>query len=179
MLGLGLVLGAVHILATAGVTLQSALVVASVAVALSWRVLRANCGVGARPYEVYSVNRPASRVVEVSLRPFAIPIAVTSGQFVMAAFFEGPLFRGCGEFHPYTVSAAAADGTLSLSIKALGDCTRHIQSLHASSLLQHYRIGVLQPEQANPGVPSDKSLRGGALAQVCRTRPSAIGQCAR
>jgi predicted ferric reductase len=91
--------------------------------------MRADRGGGARPYEVSAVSRPAPQIAEVTLRPLATAIAVTPGQFVMAAFFEGPHFRGCGEYHPYTVSAAAPDGALAISIKALGDCTRNIQSL--------------------------------------------------
>ncbi len=129
MLGIGVLLGAVHILAVGGISATSMLVLVPAAVALGWRAMRADRGGGARPYEVSAVSRPAPQIAEVTLRPLATAIAVTPGQFVMAAFFEGPHFRGCGEYHPYTVSAAAPDGALAISIKALGDCTRNIQSL--------------------------------------------------
>jgi predicted ferric reductase len=129
MLGVGVLLGAAHMLAIGGLSTTSMLVLVPAVVALGWRAMRADRGGGARPYEVSAVNRPAPQIAEVTLRPLAAPITVTPGQFVMAAFFEGPHFRGCGEYHPYTVSAAAPGGALAISIKALGDCTRNIQTL--------------------------------------------------
>lgn len=129
MLGIGVLLALVHILAFDGITAKSVLVAAAALIALGWRATRADRGGGARPYEVSAVDHPAPRIAEVTLRPLAAPITVMPGQFVMAAYFEGPHFRGCGEYHPYTASSAAPGGSLALSIKALGDCTRHIQSL--------------------------------------------------
>lgn len=129
MLGIGVLLGLVHILAFEGVTAKSVPVAAAALIALGWRATRADRGGGARPYEVCAVDRPAPRIAAVTLRPLAAPLTVAPGQFVMAAFFEGPHYRGCREYHPYTVSALAPGGSLALSIKALGDCTRHIQSL--------------------------------------------------
>lgn len=129
MLGIGVLLGLVHALAIDGVTAKSTLVIAAAVIALGWRATRADRGGGARPYEVSAVEHPAPGHAEVTLRPLAAPITVAPGQFVMAAFFEGSHFRGCGEYHPYTVSAVAPGRTLALGIKALGDCTRHIQSL--------------------------------------------------
>jgi predicted ferric reductase len=57
------------------------------------------------------------------------PLTVAPGQFILVAFFTGPGFRGCGEFHPFTVSAIDPDQVLRIGVKALGDCTRHIQSI--------------------------------------------------
>ena len=94
-----------------------------------WRILRADLGLDSRPHVVARVRHPAADIIEISLRPLARPLAVRPGQFVLAAFHDGPDFRGCGEFHPYTVSAVAADGEIALGIKALGDCTRHLQTL--------------------------------------------------
>ncbi len=121
--------GFAHIGITAGfsASLTAALLVAGAA--LSWRLLRGDYGMGAFPYEVNAVSHPSEHITEVVLRPLAKPLRIVQGQFVSAAFFEGPHFRGCGEFHPYTVSKTAEDGSLSLSVKASGDCTRHIQSL--------------------------------------------------
>jgi len=56
-------------------------------------------------------------------------VNVTPGQFVLVAFFAGPTFKGCGEFHPFTVSAVGASGEILVGVKALGDCTRNIQSI--------------------------------------------------
>ena len=76
-----------------------------------------------------SVSRIASKTTEIALSPLAAPLTVAPGQFVMAAFFEGPHYRGCGEFHPYTVCDPRGNGSLVLAVKALGDCTSKIQSL--------------------------------------------------
>ena len=94
-----------------------------------WRVLRADLGLGAQPHVVARVAHPAPAVVEVRLQPLAHPIAARPGQFVLAAFLDGPGFRGCGEYHPYTISAVAPDGEIALGIKALGDCTSHLQAV--------------------------------------------------
>ena len=64
----------------------------------------------------------------------AEPIAATAGQFVLVAFFAGPTFRGCGEFHPFTVSSIGADREIRVGVKALGDCTRRIQSIEPGVL---------------------------------------------
>jgi predicted ferric reductase len=78
---------------------------------------------------VKAVAHISSELTEVTLRSLARPALAKPGQFVMAAFFEGPHFHGCGEYHPYSVSGVQPKGTLVLSIKALGDCTRNIQAL--------------------------------------------------
>lgn len=96
-------------------------------VVLSWRILRAHYGLAARPYLVDRVTPLACDAVEVTLHPLQTGLSVQPGQFVVAAFFDGPGFHGCGEFHPYTVSACCAQGQLALGIKALGDCTRVLQ----------------------------------------------------
>lgn len=96
---------------------------------LVWRVLRADYGLGALPYVVSQVERAATATVEISLRPMARGITATAGQFILVAFFKGPHFRGCGEYHPFTLTAIAPDGSLRIGVKALGDCTRHIQTI--------------------------------------------------
>jgi predicted ferric reductase len=52
-----------------------------------------------------------------------------AGQFVVVAFFRGPRYRGCGEYHPFTISAIDKDGQIRIGVKALGDCTRRMQGL--------------------------------------------------
>ena len=94
-----------------------------------WRVVRGDCGVAAKPFVVSEVRSPGKDIVEVRLQPLSHPIEARPGQFVLAAFFDGPHFRGCREFHPFTISALGPDGELALGIKALGDCTQHLQSL--------------------------------------------------
>lgn len=98
---------------------------------MAWRVVRSDGGLAASPYLVDHVAHPAPDTVEVRLKPLARPIGAEPGQFVLAAFGAGPNFKGCGEFHPYSVSGFRLDGQISVGIKALGDCTRHLQNLNA------------------------------------------------
>lgn len=127
-LGLAVLLGIAHAFVYRGLDTSLLLIAIPSALAFGWRVLRADRGFGARPYEVESVARIASKTTEIKLRPLAAPLTVAPGQFVMVAFFEGPHYRGCGEFHPYTV-CDSREGSLVLAIKALGDCTTNVQSL--------------------------------------------------
>jgi len=122
-------LGLWHIWLAGGISNSLLAVLIPAAVAVLWRIFRADQGLAARPYEVNSVRHAAENIIEVMLRPLAKPLQITHGQFVFAAFFNGPQFQGCGNFHPYTVSSVSENGNLTLSIKALGDCTGHIQSL--------------------------------------------------
>lgn len=128
-LGAAVLLGFAHAFAYRGVTTSLLLAAGPGILALGWRVLRADRGFGSRPYEVEHVAHIASSTTEIVLRPLAAPIAVLPGQFVMVAFFQGAHYRGCGEFHPYTVCDSRADGSLVFAVKALGDCTTRIQSL--------------------------------------------------
>jgi predicted ferric reductase len=129
MLMVAVVLGLAHIIAIDGLSASAGLAAAPAMVAMAWRVLRADRGMSARPYEVEAVSHPAHDIAEVTLRPLGAPLTIEPGQFVMGAFFEGPRYRGCGEYHPFTVSGIEQDGSLTVTIKALGDCTRNIQAL--------------------------------------------------
>lgn len=96
---------------------------------LGWRIVRDDFGMAARPYIVQTATPVADAMVEISLKPLSNAVAAAPGQFVLVAFFAGPGFQGCGEFHPFTVSAVGDDGAIRVGIKALGDCTRKIQSI--------------------------------------------------
>ena len=97
---------------------------------MMWRMVRADFGLAARPYLVSEVRKLDGSSVELALRPLSQPIAdARPGQFIQAAFFNGPRFRGCGEFHPFTISEMTHAGVISLGIKGLGDCTRHLQEV--------------------------------------------------
>lgn len=126
---IAMALGLGHIWTVSGFSMSLMAALLPTIVSVVWRLLRSDQGIGARPYEVSAVYHPAEHITETILRPLAKPILIAPSQFVSAAFFEGPHFQGCGDFHPYTVSQIAKDGSLTLSIKELGDCTRHIQSL--------------------------------------------------
>jgi predicted ferric reductase len=96
---------------------------------LGWRIVREDFGLAARPFVVQAVKVVAKDMVEIALKPLGEVVAVKPGQFVLVAFFSGPTFRGCGEFHPFTVSAVGAGGEMQIGVKALGDCTQKIQSI--------------------------------------------------
>lgn len=132
LLTLAVVAAAVHLV---GLGLDSVLLAVPwlLAVFLAWRLLRADLGLGARPYVVRSVQHLSPSTVELQLQPLAPPPSgapyAQAGQFVLAAFPSLGRKAGCGEFHPFTLSAIGPDGGLALGIKALGDCTRQLQSI--------------------------------------------------
>jgi len=96
-----------------------------VALALRAQVYRREAG---HRYVIRTVQHPADACVEVELEPLDRPIAVEPGQYVFAAFHSGEAYDSCNEYHPFTVSAIR-DGRLTLTIKALGDCTLEMQNL--------------------------------------------------
>lgn len=128
-LGLGVVLGLAHIYALLGGAALLLWLSALALLALGWRLLASDLGAVSSPYRVAAVTHPVTGMIEATLIPSATALAVTPGQFVLVAFGDGVHFRGCGEFHPFTVSGIAAEGALKLAIKALGPCSQHIQEL--------------------------------------------------
>jgi predicted ferric reductase len=116
----------------------------------------------------------------------------TPGRFVLAAFFAGPQYQGCGQYHPYTISAFAPNGNMALGIKALGDCTRQLQSIRpgAEARLQG-PFGSFFSEVTGPSLwvaggigitPFIAALRNGPLAHpvhlICLFREGADAPCA-
>ncbi len=130
LLGLGVLIGFIHVLQL-GISAGAVFALLAALLLLLWRLLRVDLGTAAKPYIVTSVRSVAQSMVEVSMKPLAMPIAALPGQFVLAAFFKGPGFQGCGEFHPFTISGLGQDHEFRIGVKALGDCTRHMQSLEA------------------------------------------------
>jgi predicted ferric reductase len=135
-LGPVVMLGLVHVLVLLG---HDALVWAAIATATVGYGLRlaiSDLGVQARPYRIATVSRPAAALVEVTLQPLAGAMAVAPGQFVLARFVDSDRYRACGEFHPFTVSGIDADGSLRLTIKALGRCSTQIQAIAPDSMVR-------------------------------------------
>lgn len=146
-LGVGVLLGLVHLLLL-GIDKPVLPLLALAALLLGWRAIRGDLGLAARPYVVKSVTSVAKGMVEISLKPLAEAIPVKAGQFVLVAFFAGPKFRGCGEFHPFTVSSIGADHLIRVGVKALGDCTRHIQSMESGVMARvHGAFGTFLAER--------------------------------
>ena len=93
------------------------------------RYVREDWGLGAHPYVVQSVSPVSADAVEISLGPLGEPIALQPGQFALVAFQSGRRFKGCGEFHPFSISSIDGAAAFRITVKALGDCTRRIQSI--------------------------------------------------
>lgn len=136
LLGLAVILGLAHIVVLFGEPLRIGVLLAIAALALAWRWLASDLGWAAYPYRVTQVEHLSSGMIEASLQPCASALQVTPGQFVLAAFGSNGNFHGCGEYHPFTVSAIAADGGLRLAIKGLGPCTQRIQGLQTGVIVR-------------------------------------------
>lgn len=80
-------------------------------------------------YRVTEVHHRGPKVVDLVLDPLGQHLRFEAGQFVYLAMQDAPLYRACGELHPYTLTGHPDDPRLHLSIKALGHCTRHIQNV--------------------------------------------------
>ena len=174
-LGAGVLLGLVH-LVLLGIDEPVLPILTGAALLLGWRLLRADFGIAARPYVVQSTQRVAEGMIEISLSPLGNPVAVKAGQYVLVAFFAGPRFRGCGEFHPFTVSSTGGDGQIRIAVKALGDCTQHLQSIESGVMARvHGGFGrFLADTPTTPQLwiaggigitPFLAVLRGGLVAQ--------------
>lgn len=90
----------------------------------AWRGLR---------YRVAEVQHRGPNVVDLVLEPLGETLRFDAGQFVYLALRNSPSYRSCGQFHPYTMTGRPDEPRLHLSIKGLGDCTRHIQEVTAGT----------------------------------------------
>jgi predicted ferric reductase len=102
--------------------------------ALSWRLLIDQAKVNSRRYLVSHVRQLSDDIIEVLLRPVESPLRFAPGQFAFAAFYDYEDYRGCKEYHPFTIASAPDKGELRLIVKALGDCTTRMQSLRPGVL---------------------------------------------
>ena len=127
-LALGVLLGLIH-LVLLGIDEPVLPIIAVVALIVGWRALRGDLGLAARPYIVAEVQPLTEQSVEIALRPLGHPLAVAPGQFLLVAFHDGPNYRSCGEFHPFTVSSVERGDVLRIAVKALGDCTRQMLTM--------------------------------------------------
>ncbi len=76
------------------------------------------------PYTVTAVNHPNNSVTEVVMKPKGKTIQhAHAGQFLFVRF-KGD--RMLDEAHPFTISSAPHEGELRVTIKAVGDFTRHL-----------------------------------------------------
>ncbi|WP_158244186.1 ferredoxin reductase family protein [Trinickia dabaoshanensis] len=136
LLGIGVLLAFSHVWILLGEPAPPLGIVAIGVLALSWRLLAADLGLAALPYRVTAVGHPAAGVIEASIAPRGAALAVVPGQFVLAAFDRDPHYRGCGEYHPFTVSAIEAEHRLRVTVKGLGSCSTRLQALEPGALLR-------------------------------------------
>ena len=158
-LGAGVMLGLAHLYTLTGTSFPTMLLIVVTALALGWRLIASDLGAAASPYLVTQVEHKISGLIEVRLVPRATALTVTPGQFVLSAFGEGPHFHGCGEYHPFSVSSIENDGSLKLSIKALGPCSQHLQELEAGVMVRLQ--GPFGTFLAEPALTSQLWVAGG------------------
>jgi predicted ferric reductase len=135
-LGAAVVLALLHVALLLGNDTVLLVLAATAAAALAWRIVRSDLGLATRPYRVAQVQHLTPQMIETTLEPLAGAMALHPGQFVLAAFGDGPHYAGCAEFHPFTVSAIVPNGRLALAIKALGPCTQQLQRLRSDTLVR-------------------------------------------
>jgi predicted ferric reductase len=135
-LGAAVVLALLHVALLLGNDAVLLVLAATAAAALVWRIVRSDLGLATRPYRVARVRHLTPQMIETTLEPLAGMMALHPGQFVLAAFGDGPHYAGCAEFHPFTVSAIEPNGPLALAIKALGPCTQQLQRLQSDTLVR-------------------------------------------
>lgn len=76
------------------------------------------------PYTVAAVNHPNSSTTEVVLKAKGRPIKhAHAGQFLFVRFKGDKVLD---EAHPFTISSAPHEGELRVTVKAVGDFTRHL-----------------------------------------------------
>ncbi len=136
LLGPAVLLALVHVLVLLGHEWLPWAAIAAAVAGFGWRVLVSDFGLRALPYRITAVGHPAAAMVETTLQPLAGAMNVTPGQFVLARFLDSARYHACGEYHPFTVSGIGADGSLRLTIKALGQCSSQIQSIAPDSLVR-------------------------------------------
>jgi len=150
LLGAAVVLGLLHgqvIVAQPSPLLG---LLAVTAIVLGWRLLLGDRGLAAFPYRVERVEPRAPGLVELTLAPSSTPLAALPGQFVLVAFHEGPGYRGCREFHPFTLSEIHRSGIVRLGVKALGPCTARMQQVPVGTAVRlQGPFGTFRPGAAS------------------------------
>lgn len=135
-LGAAVIAAAVHVFVLLGDTAAAWAALGLAVAAVGWRLLVVDRGLLAPTYRVERVEHVAQGVIEALLRPLGPALRPAAGQFVLARFLDGERYRACGEFHPFTASAVGHDGTLQVTVKALGACSWRIQEIAAGVLVR-------------------------------------------
>ena len=126
--GIAFAVALVHIALAVGVTAPAPWAIGLLgfgALAARGWIYRKDAG---RRYIIARVTHPAHACVEVELEPLDGALDVRPGQYVFVAFHSGAGYQSCNEYHPFTVSGVHGR-RITLTIKALGDCTLEMQQL--------------------------------------------------
>lgn len=97
--------------------------------ALLGRALIDRAAVDSYGYVVAQVRQLADEIIELRLSPLRRRLVFVPGQFVFAAFYDYADYRGCAEYHPFTIASHPDETELRLIVKALGDCTLRMQDV--------------------------------------------------
>lgn len=84
-------------------------------------------------YRICDIAAVANNVVELSLQPLQMPLRYRSGQFIYLTPYASELAAGTGEEHPFSLSSAPSEPVLRLTVKALGDASKALQSIALGS----------------------------------------------
>lgn len=103
--------------------------------AVAWRFVFSR-RIGRLPFSVSEVRRVANNVVELSLIPERKRLVHDAGNFVYLTLHDPDLKSGHAEEHPYTISSAPGEDQLRIAIKALGDASHAVQSVHTGTRAQ-------------------------------------------
>jgi predicted ferric reductase len=101
--------------------------------AFFYRSVLGNLLVRRRAYRVAAVNRLDNNVTEVVMEPRDRPLVHAPGQFLFVNFREPfseqfpPFLRN--QFHPFSITSAADESRLRITVKAVGDYTRALRTL--------------------------------------------------
>jgi predicted ferric reductase len=88
-----------------------------------YRELLARFFLSLHDYEVDSVREMGDDLIEIALRPIGRPVDFVPGQFAMV-YIES---RDGWHRHPFTIASAPREGTLRVTVKALGDYTARLR----------------------------------------------------
>ncbi len=94
--------------------------------AFVYRTLMPNIFVRRYDYTVSAVLPKAPGVIQIDFAPVKQGLNFKAGQFVFVSFQQEGLSN---EWHPFTISSAPSDGSLSITVKSLGSYTRVLTSM--------------------------------------------------
>jgi predicted ferric reductase len=96
--------------------------------AFIYRTIMPNIFVRRYDYTVSAIIPKAPGVIQIDLAPAKRGLNFKAGQFIFLSFRQDGI---SSEWHPFTISSAPSDGSLSVTVKSLGSYTKVLASLSA------------------------------------------------